>query len=456
MDELSACEQSGPRAPFDQRRDGPSAESIRAFLGAPVYRRLFSAVRRRIETAGFAQVEQSEKVVSLGVDGSEVTLRARSVKLQKLSTGEREAIADLHGWRRIPENPVVVDLSRLDAALRTSRFQTGLLPVLEILGGPLVDRRARREADAVRTERMWVDAASHPAVLRHPRLNRWLERLRSSGTLTKAARRWAGGPQRLLNAVLSVLARLPAHPEVMLQVLAGDVAGDAHALDAGRPLGSVALRALAYLADEEPPSDTDGRRRLWARFGVLCDALSSHVLSLGIRPLGIDSLSCHLREWSEKGEPVRLTLRAVGAFSVKLEAGAKVYVCENPAIIGLAADRLGSSAGAIVCTEGVPSLAVWRLLEALCESGAAVKFHADLDWSGVQIGNLLTRRLSARPWRMCKEDYESFLKKADGPSLTGREVTADWDPGLSRAMRRRGVAVLEEQVVEDLLEDLAG
>ena len=126
------------------------------------------------------------------------------------------------------------------------------------------------------------------------------------------------------------------------------------------------------------------------------------------------------------------------------------------AIVGLTADRLGSRTQSIVCTEGVPSLAVWRLLEALCESGAAVYFHADLDWSGLRIGTLLRRRLNARPWRMYKRDYEAFLKRGNGPPLSGTEVAADWDPALSAAMRHRGVAVLEEQVAEDLLKDLAG
>jgi hypothetical protein len=41
-------------------------------------------------------------------------------------------------------------------------------------------------------------------------------------------------------------------------------------------------------------------------------------------------------------------------------------------------------------------------------------------------------------------------------ALTGRAAASPWDAGLAPAMARAGVAVYEEQVVEELLDDLAG
>jgi uncharacterized protein (TIGR02679 family) len=455
--------------------EGARRAAIVEVLGAPQYRRLFEAVRRRLETAGFeegpvsgaADDESAAGTVGrVGTAGAAATVgaartaaaarrsRARSVTVPALSEAERRAVADLHGWPRLPENPVVLDLGQLDTALRESALRAGLLECVEALGGPLTDRRAARREDAIRAEAMWAEAAAHPAVAKHPALGPWLAALRGTGQLTRAGRRLDGGAEVLLGLALEILARLPADPEVMLQVLATQITKDAHALDPERPLSGLVLRALAAVAKTPVPTGADERRSLWARYGVLCDALSSHVLVVGLRPAGEDAIARHLRAFADLGEPARITLRAVERFAPAADEPLQVHVCENPAIVALAADRLGPRSSPLVCTEGVPSLAVWRLLEKLREAGARFRFHADLDWSGVRIGNLLVHRLGAEPWRMSADDYGTNAAREDGVPLSGAEVGALWDAALAPSMREHGVAVLEEQVAEALVGDL--
>lgn len=434
---------AGERSPDASGESGGAARRIRALLGGPEYRVVFAAVRDRLEEAG--------------VD------RARSVTVRGLDAAARAALADLHGWKTVPSSPrVSISLAGLDAALRASAIQASLVDVVEALHGPLEDRRASREAARAARQMRWSQAAAHAVVRARPVLERWLEEVRAMGLLARGAKRAGAGAKRagpgedaLLALALQAVERLPADG-ILLPVLASEVAGDAHALDHGQPLASLVLRAAAHLAGwPDVPASAIGRRQLWAAVGVLCDPLSAHVLVLGLRPAGSDALARHLCEWADAGQPRRLTLRELGGSALALEPGADLFVCENPGVVAAAADQLGARAAALVCVEGHPSTAALALLGQLRAGGARVWFHADFDWGGVRIGNLLAERFGALPWRFAAADYRAAL--ADLPEaipLQGTPVHARWDAALAPAMRDHGRAVFEEQVLAALLADL--
>jgi uncharacterized protein (TIGR02679 family) len=189
---------------------------------------------------------------------------------------------------------------------------------------------------------------------------------------------------------------------------------------------------------------------------VLCDPLSAQVLLLGIRPAGDERLDRQLRESADAGEPRRLTLRELVRSPVAVAPGTAVFVCENPVVIAAAADRLGARCAPLVCVEGVPSTAALHLLRSVEQAGGVLHFHADFDWAGLRIGNLLSAQLGAAPWRFTAAEYQAaqaVLPSARIP-LKGPPVSAAWDPELDRAMRASGRAVFEEQVIESLLIDL--
>ncbi len=411
---------------------------IRQRLGGPEYAPLFRAVRARLEVAGGAP--------------------ARALTLFGLSEAERRAVADLHGWPTVPDGRIRVSLSKLDALLRESAVGAGLVEVVEVMGGPLADRRAERQAAIRREEQLWAQAAGHPALEARPDLRPWLEELRRRGLVRRLARASGLEAAVLLRQALDVVVRIPARG-VPLSVLAVESAGDAHALDPGRPHAALALRAAARLARwPKVPVGASSKRRLWAEVGVLCDPLSANVLVLGLRPAGADRLSRHLRESADAGEPRRLTLREVAAWPVAI-ASAPVFICENPVLVAAAADRLGPRCAPLVCVEGVPSTAALHLLRSLGQEGARLSFHADFDWAGLRIGNLLSARMRAAPWRFTAGDYQAALSlvRASAPApLKGSPVRAAWDPALDAALRAAGRAVFEEQVIESLLGDLAG
>jgi uncharacterized protein (TIGR02679 family) len=125
-------------------------------------------------------------------------------------------------------------------------------------------------------------------------------------------------------------------------------------------------------------------------------------------------------------------------------------------VVAAAAERLGRHSAPLVCLEGVPSTAALELLGAMRRAGVAVAFHADFDWTGVRIGNLVAAHVGAVPWRFAAKDYERALAAtSDRIALKGASVSASWDGDLEHAMRNAGSALFEEQVLESLLEDLS-
>jgi len=423
---------SGP----PQAMDAARRRLIRECLGGPQYAAFFRAVRGRLEAAG-------------GVG-------ARTVTLKGLSEDERRAVADLHGWRTVPEERVRVSLAGLDLLLRQSAVSAGVAEVMEAMGGPLADRRGEREEAGLRERRLWDEAAAHPGFDARPELHAWLDELRRRGIVRRVARASGIEPAILLRQAMDVAARLPARG-VPLSVLAAETTGDAHALDTGCPVAALALRAAGRVAGwPQLPSGATGRRRLWAEVGVLCDPLSAQVLVLGLRPGGGDRLARQLQESAEAGEPRRLTLRELVRSPVAVAPGTAVFVCENPVVIAAAADQLGAHCAPLVCVEGVPSTAALHLLRSVAQAGGVLHFHADFDWAGLRIGNVVSAQLGAAPWRFTTVEYgaaQAVLPPSHVP-LRGLSVRAAWDPELDRAMRASGRAVFEEQVIESLLMDL--
>jgi uncharacterized protein (TIGR02679 family) len=155
------------------------------------------------------------------------------------------------------------------------------------------------------------------------------------------------------------------------------------------------------------------------------------------------------------GDPVHLSLRALLRTSPQWAVESRaVFVCENPAVVAMAADRLGSRAAPLVCTDGMPSAAQRTLLSQLSAAGARLRYHGDFDWPGIGIGNFVMRSFRAEPWRFDSAHYSSTVLRT-GRRLSELPVNADWDADLSRSMQEFGYALEEEAVIDLLLEDLA-
>jgi uncharacterized protein (TIGR02679 family) len=352
-----------------------------------------------------------------------------SVRLRGLDDPQRSALADLLGLARLPPPEVTVSIKALESV--------GIDPraVVETVIGPLDDRAARRAAERTARDEFKTWLAAHPVIRAEPALTEWATSVRTD--------------QQTLRTALAVLEALPSDGRP-LSAFAGQVCGDTHALDDGTRLSTVVLKALAAIHDEPPPTDAGERRACWDRAGIACDALSTTVLTAGLRPTGDDPLSSTVNRWSEAGQAVVITLAQLAEFGPLTVDTPTLWVVENPSILAMAVRRFGRDCPPLVTTSGWPNSAVMLLLR---QTNAEIRYHGDFDGEGLRIAAHVLARTGAVPWRMSTDDYLAGVRP--GRPHPGRISDAPWDPALSTALREHGVTVSEEHVAEALLADLA-
>ncbi|MFR0355111.1 TIGR02679 family protein [Streptomyces sediminimaris] len=348
-----------------------------------------------------------------------------------------------------------IRLEAVDTVLRRSGAAPGgLAAAVTALTGPVTRLADVREQQA----HAWQEAYAPLAGL-GPELAAWADRVRADGLVRRLART-PRAARNLLTSAATALRELPADPPVSLAAFAARTLGDAHALDDGTPLATLVHSGIRALSGFPDGTGAEWRREVWASAGLLKDALSSTVLTLGLT--GTPALNA----LAETGEPAVLTLRQLTRTPPRT-APATVYVCENPTVLATAADRLPRSRRRsngspsfpgrppLVCLQGQPSAAALTLLRHLHAHGATLRYHGDFDWGGLRIAAALLRRVPWQPWRYTAADYRAAASAAPlAPPLTGAPATAPWDPDLRPALTEIGVRVEEEAVLGLLLGDL--
>ncbi|MEU5630483.1 TIGR02679 family protein [Streptomyces rishiriensis] len=369
------------------------------------------------------------------------------VTLADPTPAQRAAAERLLGRAPGAGRSLSVRLDTVDAVLRRSGVSPGGLgSAVTALTGPVARVADVRE----REEQAWRDAYAPLDELIHthrPQLAGWAERLRADGLVRRLART-PQAAKSLLGGTTEALRRLPADPAVSLSVFAAATLNDAHALDDGTPLATLVLSGARALTGFPEGSGAEWRREAWASAGLLKDALSATVLTLGLH--GSPAL-----DWAAgEGEPAVLTLRQLTRQPPRT-APAVVRVCENPAVLAVAADTLGAACPPLVCLQGQPSAAALTLLRHLHAQGTTLRYHGDFDWGGLHIASALLRRIPWHPWRYTAADYRAAVAATLlAPPLTGTPTTAAWDPDLPAALTELGVRIEEETVLDDLLTDL--
>lgn len=373
-------------------------------------------------------------------------------RLGELSPQEHTALASLMGRPPRFSNSTQIDIDAIDAALRRAGIAPSLRDALEQLDGAIIHlASARAEAQS-----RWSAVAAGG---RHSGLVKYLQTPAGLGMLKRLARQDPEAAHRLRDRAEAVLQRLPAGGLPRAQ-LAAETLGDAHALDTGQATATLVLAAWRQndaAPDVDDPVDSpdtlheERARDVWARAGVLVNELARPALFLnmpthdGERPV------------PALGEPgyasLRMLLRSPPVWVV---AGCDVHICENPNLLAIAADRLGSRCAPLVCTEGMPAAAQRTLLTYLVKAGARLLYHGDFDWPGLHIANHVMRAHGARPWRFGAADYETAVPCTPRPghNLSGTPVPASWDASLAPAMRAHGLAIPEEGLAAFLLQDL--
>ena len=391
------------------------------------------------------------------------------LRLGSLSAAEREALAQLTGRPPRDAKSMKIDLALLDAKLRDAGIAASLRAALERIDGPIAHLAAVRAA----AQASWSAVVANCA---HPALAEYLRRPTALGLLKRLARQDAAAAAHLLDAAAAVLRRLPASGLARAQ-LAAETLGNAHALDNGQAAATLVLAARRQIekglpgadipADrlddrldekrDDRPDDTpdnppeERARDVWARAGVLVNELARPALLLNLPVQAGEGHVC------VAGEPAYLSLRRLLRTPPRWAvAGQTIFVCENPNLLAIAADRLGGDCAPLACTEGMPAAAQRTLLSQLAQAGARLRYHGDFDWPGLRIANHVMRIWGAQAWRYSALDYEAAALGASHSrrDLADAHVAASWDSALAPAMRHHGLAIAEEAVAVSLLEDL--
>lgn len=377
--------------------------------------------------------------------GNPVT-RIRSGPLDEAG---QAALADLLGLDRMPGPRPTLTLAQLDEAVQDSCGHDARTATAAIIG-PLGDHAADREQAKTERAALWRWLDAHPVVAAQPALKTWTAHMRRTGIVGASV----PSTRRLLEDALRTLAVLPDEGRP-LPAFAAAVLGDPHALDDDRRLAAVLLRALAALYDTTMPSCAADRRALWARAGIADDALSSTVLTAGLRPGGTGPVARSLTAYSAAAHAAHLTLAQLRAPGDLRPAPTTVHITENPSVIALALDRFGPSCPPLVCVSGWPNSAAIALLCQLADAGCRLRYHGDFDGEGLRITAYVLAKTPAEPWRMSTQDYlAAHARSATGPH-PGRVTEAPWDPGLAAALLAHERAVTEEHMADILLADLA-
>ena len=384
-------------------------------LDQPGWRRLLTAARRSLERTGGS------------LDGT--------VSLSAPTDDERLVVIGVTGVHRpVGVGRLTLRLAELDEYLRAACGED-LVATL----GPLRDRPGERRREAVGRDAVLAAAAE----CRHASsawYEEWLDGLRRDGTLTRIVR--GGLP---FTDVVAVLDALPVADEP-LPALAERVLGDTKALADGFVRGLV-LRGLAGWHEVGTAAGAEQERALWELAGVVPDDLASQVLVLGV-PASGGVLGDWLTSAAAAGVPFRVTLHQLRRESLTLDCD-EIFVCENPAVLRAAAARPSRP---LVCTEGVPSVAVHALL-GTARAGTRIWWRNDFDWTGVRLtAAALGRYPDAVAWRMAATDYAAAA--GAGVPLLGSPAATPWDPRLAAEMVATGRAVMEERLLGKLLSDL--
>lgn len=379
-------------------------------------------------------------------------------RLGKLSHPEHAALAALMGRSPRFTQSLQIDVDAIDTALRGAGIAASLRAALERLEGPIV------HLPSVRAElhSRWSSLAER---CRDPRQSALLRTSAGLGKLKRLAHRDLQAAEELCGQADRVLQRLPAGGIPRAQ-LAADTLGDAHALDTGRAVATLILSAWRLqAAPPDSPTVLDSSnfdewptplrtRDVWASAGVLVNELARPALILNLPAAGGEPRQPTGQPWGDPGYlSLRTLLRSAPRWDV---AGLTIYVCENPNLIAIAADRLGGNCAPMMCTDGMPSAAQRTLLTQLAEAGARLQYHGDFDWPGLHIANHVMGAYGASPWRFGAADYGRAVAALTGAAhcLAGARVHAAWDSSLAAAMEEHGVAIAEEALAASLLPDL--
>ncbi|MHB1128224.1 MAG: TIGR02679 family protein [Bacillota bacterium] len=433
----SAQEAERGRMRLEQR------EEMLRYFSRPGFSRLFREVKRKYQ--------------SLGRVGGRV-------RLNDLTPEEQEALSGFFGANYLDQTSITIEVARVDAILRASRFEIELASFLPAYFDEDIPTNAEQVAAESQEWEYFIEELTVDP--RTPETAEWLRLIRRGqgyGYRTVRSLYQENKEQAadILKTCLTALDLLPVKTmeRCRIPVYAARLTGDPHALDRDTPLGRLLFCGMLYvLGLPDTDYQSEKKRAIFRRAGLEEDDLSSNVITAGLKTLPGDTRASLFQNALETGSPLILPLRF---FERPTEwCPLPVYVVENPSVFSAILDTwAGPGLPAMVCTSGQPSVAALKLLDQLVQGGTRVYYSGDFDVKGLEMGAALYRRYGSSfiPWLF---DTRTYLDITQGTILTAKQrqrlvsFRVPWDHTLTGEIMRRGLIVYQESLVTQMISQL--
>ncbi|MEV0453689.1 TIGR02679 domain-containing protein [Catellatospora methionotrophica] len=264
--------------------------------------------------------------------------------------------------------------------------------------------------------------------------------------------------RRLADQLHSTATHLPANG-IARADLAQRAVGSTHGLDSNRPLGRLATRMAAAIAQLPKPANASDERQCWDAVGVWLDPVSSNTAGWNL-PIHPHHPAHPINSgYTQAGQPALLTagLLAMPGELIRMPTCGEhtLWVVEGLGVLAALAQQRPRAS--ILCRAGMPSTATRTIIRAAVRAGWTIAVSSDFEPGGLRgaINVLACAGSAGRPWRL---DVLTYLTGAsDGDPFPPTQVPrTPWEPPLADALRIRGQRVSEESRISDLLLDLRG
>lgn len=394
---------------------------------------------------------------------------AGSIMLKKTSEEERRAIGGIVG-RAFPDETVKITFREFEQGLQKTRFAPiDIKTVLEdYFGGSLyTNQEQKAQVQAAREEfldmlfRYFEGCGKEASVVRL-----WLQELKDHKKygyqilmkeFTQNAKAAGTLAQNVGKAVILLEKR--EGEEELLAIFAAEVSGNPHYFDKGTTASQLLTHAVCFWKQSDVPCNACEWRECMQAVGLVPDNIASMVHALGVQIETMEGLHPAYEIFCKRKEPYVLTAENLKGITGAKAIRQRVYVVENEMVFLHLAENTKEQEVTLVCTSGQMRVAAFLLITHLIEGGATIYYSGDLDPEGMDIADRLWQRYGdvIHLWRMSTEDYH---KSISGEKLSDRQLAKLEhlkNPMLcctAEAVRRKGKAGYQENLLEDLLGDI--
>lgn len=420
------------------------------FRSRPESRRCLQALRAKWESYGRA---------------------AGYITLSDASEAERRLLGGILGKNFI-EKKIRFSCAEFEQSLQKTRFAPiDLKRVLEAYFGEMITVRKEKKQKAEQERERFLDelcgrfekqqGAGGTASV-------WLWRMRREKAFGYQLLIREYGKDRekaaqLVENVGEALARMKQREETVLAVLAADISGNPHYFDRGTAAGQLLVNAICCQEDRELPKGAHEWRDLLLQTGIAPDPISSSVHVYGLHLLTAQGEHPAYEAFCRRKEASVITLENLKGVTGARAGGDTVFIVENEMVFCFLVNALSEKDEGeltLLCISGQPRTAALKVLSLLTEDGYRILYNGDMDPEGVDIADRLWKRFGQmlEIWRMSPEDYRNGIS---GEQVGAKRLSrlCHMENSILREtavqMRKTGRAAYQENILKDLLEDLA-